>query len=118
MNPNPAKRSDWNRHVAVRSGYSFGLYDGECCSAGTCTRPPDHTGPHDQFDGGKSPDAVPFHAIWTPEVGYPHCAGCGALLPEPFHGESWRTRSGERLDWCSPECLDRTVTLARHGARK
>jgi hypothetical protein len=114
----PARRADWNRHVAVRVGPYDGLYEGECCGVGPCCRPPNHKGPHDSFDGPRSPDSVPMHPVWTAETGYPHCAGCGALLPEPFYGASWRMRTGERLDWCSPDCLERTVMLARHGAQR
>ena len=47
-----------------------GLYEGECCSQGTCLRPPEHTGEHTQFDGPQTPDCVPMHPVGVPAGQY------------------------------------------------
>lgn len=49
--------------VAVRDGRGWGLYADECCSVGTCLRPPGHEGRHDAFDGPRSSDSVPLHPL-------------------------------------------------------
>jgi hypothetical protein len=56
-----------NRKVVVSSkdkyGRDIGLYEGECCDVGTCTRPPNHKGRHDQFDAVRSSDTILLHLL-------------------------------------------------------
>ncbi len=49
--------------IVVTDGLGNGLYRHEVCNVGTCLRPPNHAGQHDQFDGPRSPDSVALHPI-------------------------------------------------------
>lgn len=55
------------RRLVVTDSKGNGLYADEVCDAGTCCRPPGHSGRHDQFDGPRSADSVPFHHIGSSE---------------------------------------------------
>lgn len=60
-------KGDGERRPVVTDGKGNGLYADEVCDAGTCCRPPGHSGRHDQFDGPCSADSVPLHPIGSSE---------------------------------------------------
>lgn len=79
------------RVVAVRSGTQGNvLYADEICHRGTCTRPPDHEGPHSEFGDGM-PDCVPPHP------------------PEPDPAEALLAEAQEQTDLA----LDQVAVLNR-----